>query len=315
MDVIAAGRLRVIRGPRVDWAARHKEIDDSIGKKFGELTIVSRAERPADAPEGDRKLRVFTRCDCGAEKVVRFHSLMSGNTTTCGTSQHRDRDRLAKGTAIMGQRFGLLVVTSALAESSGKDRHTEVMVSCDCGGTRRAKVTDLVGGSVVTCGGEAHITIKPQAKRWEIHGKYMTYAVEAIGTGMVKIGRARDLSERMLDVQAMCPVPLRVIATKDEDIERSMHDRLDADRAHGEWFNHTDRVKAALLEHMQPVAIDIALGRPGRAKAGKHKCKVCGDLGHHAKTCRKQFATPPAPTATPERTDRPTAAPLELEPA
>ena len=314
MDVIATGRLRVIRAPRVDWVARHKELDDSIGKKFGELTVVARAAIPSDAHEDDRKLRVFTRCDCGAEKVVRFQCLTNGNTTTCGTSQHRDRDRLARGVSILGERFGLLVVSSALADCDDKHR-TQVMVRCDCGVERRANISDLRGGGVRTCGGEAHVAIKQQAKRWEVHGAFMTYVVEAVGTGMVKIGRARDMHERMLDIQSMCPVPLRVIATCDEDIERRMHDACDADRAHGEWFKHSERVKATLLEHMQPASIDISLGRPARARAGKHKCKVCGDLGHHAKTCRKQFTTPPSPTATPERTDRPTAAPLELEPA
>ncbi len=290
------------RKPRVDWAARHRELDASIGSRFGDLVVESRASRPDGA--SDRKLRVFVRCDCGAAIVVRFQSLTSGNRKTCGTSQHRDRDRLARGTSMIGERFGLLVVSSALAEGGEGNNKTQVMVKCECGAERRARVSDLRGGSILSCGGPAHRAIKPQAKRWEVHGSFMTYAVEAVGTKMIKIGRARDIHERMLDIQSMCPVPLRVIATCDEDIERRMHDACDTDRAHGEWFKYSDRVKAALLEHMQPASMDVALARPGCPLGGKHKCKVCGDLGHHAKTCRKQF-TPPSPAATPVETAAP----------
>jgi hypothetical protein len=187
---------------RADMLAKHQEVDASIGKRFGELVVTRRDPRT----DQQRKLRVFVRCDCGAEKSIPYRSLATGNSTTCGTAMHRDRDRLARGEGMVGQRYGLLTVVLALAE--GDSGRTQVLVRCDCGVERRAIVSDLAGGGLQSCGGDAHRTLKPQSKRWTVAGKYTTYAVEAVGTGMVKIGRARDVEERIRDLQTACPVEL-----------------------------------------------------------------------------------------------------------
>lgn len=54
-------------------------LDDLTGKRFGRLTVVSRAENG----KGSRA-RWLCRCDCGNERVVYGYSLKSGNTRSCG---------------------------------------------------------------------------------------------------------------------------------------------------------------------------------------------------------------------------------------
>lgn len=52
---------------------------DLTGKKFGRLTVVSRAENSKGG-----KSRWLCRCECGNECVVHGSSLKSGNTKSCG---------------------------------------------------------------------------------------------------------------------------------------------------------------------------------------------------------------------------------------
>lgn len=121
----------------------------------------------------------------------------------------------------------------------------------------------------------------------------VTYAIEAVGTGLVKIGAAADLQERLFKLQYPCPVELVVIAKAVGNIERRLHAELTEYRAHGEWFRKTEQVMAAIADNMEPEALSvlstIGVGSRGKTRGKKHTCKRCGDLGHHARTCAAQL--------------------------
>jgi hypothetical protein len=55
-----------------------KATDDITGQRFGRLTVTAFAERRGKYP--------YWRltCDCGGEKVVAFHNLVSGGVRSCG---------------------------------------------------------------------------------------------------------------------------------------------------------------------------------------------------------------------------------------
>lgn len=58
------------------------KVDDLTGKRFGRLTVLSRAE---DYEKGTlRRIRWLCLCDCGKTKVVRGSHLKSGASTSCG---------------------------------------------------------------------------------------------------------------------------------------------------------------------------------------------------------------------------------------
>lgn len=67
------------------------------------------------------------------------------------------------------------------------------------------------------------------------------YAIE--GAGRVKIGKAKDVPERLLALQTGSPVLLRVLATapNDNGIEHRVHFTQRARRLHGEWFDEALR--------------------------------------------------------------------------
>ena len=212
----------------------------------------------------------------------------------CNRASHWDRGIIAKGEELIGQRFGVLTVIAATADRSvtpGGSRAAQVLTRCDCGAERFARITDLNGGSVRSCGGDVHKTIPAQAKRWEVRGKRGTYAIKAVGTDLVKIGAARDFKARMWKMQPFCPVELRMVASSESDIEKRLHVLLKPHRAHGEWFHANEKVMSVIADLMTPANLSVfeeaQTARAGSKEGSKHRCKRCGDLGHHAKTCAR----------------------------
>jgi hypothetical protein len=75
-----------------------------------------------------------------------------------------------------------------------------------------------------------------------------SYFVEAIGLKRIKIGRARDVAQRLATLRTGSAVPLVLRATTTIP-ERDLHRRFRRDRVCGEWFNFTDEI-AALIEEI-----------------------------------------------------------------
>lgn len=63
-----------------------------------------------------------------------------------------------------------------------------------------------------------------------------TYAIEQVGSGFVKIGRAANIGQRLYDLQVASPLPLRLVAFSMSDSESLLHGRLSDFRVTGEWF-------------------------------------------------------------------------------
>ena len=270
-------------------------MDELIGKRFGSVIVTGMSDSTNVGKSG---ARVTVVCDCGATKDVRVSALLAGSVTTCATKEHRERDRYRRGADVVGQRFGLLEITSGLADYVGPltGKSVQVLAQCDCGTVRRYRLSDVVSGSVSTCGGDVHRTVVPTERRWkwserEVH----TYAIRPRGIDAVKIGKARDVNERLRDLQVGSASQLEVFAMVAGDIESDLHSKMREDWMHGEWFAMTEHVLSLISEHMQPVSIGPLLPGPpwsGPRLGRSGRCKVCGESGHYAKTCRKQFAAP-----------------------
>lgn len=64
---------------------RNYPLIDRAGQRYGKLVIVSLAKRDS----GKWANHYWNcRCDCGSEKVIGFHSLKSGSTSSCGCVLH-----------------------------------------------------------------------------------------------------------------------------------------------------------------------------------------------------------------------------------
>lgn len=66
----------------------------------------------------------------------------------------------------------------------------------------------------------------------------------------VKIGIAANPQRRLIKLQMCSPYRLRLLAVfpGKASLEQELHQRLAADRLHGEWFRRSDRLLAAIAE-------------------------------------------------------------------
>ena len=110
----------------------------------------------------------------------------------------------------------------------------------------RAKLADQTATSYRIRGTEGQIVgwrrISPLAM------PIITYAIEAIGAGLVKIGRTTDVPRRISELQTARPSELSLLAATPGDVERTIHAYLDGlgKRVRGEWFT-LDAVTVEIL--------------------------------------------------------------------
>lgn len=79
------------------------------------------------------------------------------------------------------------------------------------------------------------------------------YAIQGAGA-YVKIGKAKNIAERIRDIQTNHPVPLKLLSVLSEnpDDENKFHRQLKEHRAHGEWFH----LNAAVIKVLVAARID-----------------------------------------------------------
>lgn len=135
--------------------------EDLTGKRYGNLTVVSRAE--------NRKGRVCWNCvcDCGNAVISPASNLKNGIKTHCGCK--------SKGN-IAGKRFGKLIALCKV----GKDKHGAIIwkCKCDCGNYKEVAYNQLKRGKIKSCGCSSHVG------RY-IHGLYGT-RIRSVHKGMMR---------------------------------------------------------------------------------------------------------------------------------
>ena len=82
----------------------------------------------------------------------------------------------------------------------------------------------------------------------KVQGPVLSYFIEAVGTGKIKVGKSNDVPRRLATLQTGSPFRLAIRATTGIP-ERELHRKFRADRICGEWFNFTDEI-AALIEEI-----------------------------------------------------------------
>lgn len=85
----------------------------AVGKKFGRLTIVGKAEK---------SLHFNCKCDCGNERVVFMGNLSRGHTQSCGCLQ-KERARTAKSTHGMSKKHPLYRVWDQMKDRCNNPNH------------------------------------------------------------------------------------------------------------------------------------------------------------------------------------------------
>lgn len=136
-------------------------IVDLVGKRFGRLTVVRRANGYKD-----HRLRWACLCDCGQEKVVLGDSLKCGRTQSCGCIL-KEQNKIPEGS-----RFGFLTV---LNMEPSRKYQTRCRVNCDCGSEFVVNTAALRSGHTSGCGKNCPCRTADSAKKVVI-GQYKTGA-------------------------------------------------------------------------------------------------------------------------------------------
>lgn len=98
---------------------------DLVGKKYGKLTVISRAENNKNG-----NTMWLCDCDCGGEKVALGYDLTHGRTTTCGcgSTGKPSHNRIS----LIGRKYGRLTVKS-LNDDRSQNGILYWNCVCDCG--------------------------------------------------------------------------------------------------------------------------------------------------------------------------------------
>lgn len=111
------------------------------GKRFNKLTAI-RFEYNRREPSGKSCQYWLFRCDCGKEKIIKKHCVVSGGTKSCGCIQ-KEKD-------ITGQKFNSLTAIKFDHKSKKGDYYW--LFRCDCGREKIIRKGDVTSGYVCSCG-------------------------------------------------------------------------------------------------------------------------------------------------------------------
>lgn len=120
---------------RVNIASVSSETTPTPGAAFGSLLFV------AAVPGGSRS-RWVMRCSCGVEREYDAKNVRTGNSTSCGATEHRRED-------LAGRRFGRLLVERDVRGADGRLRW---WCRCDCGGSATTSAHSLKTSRTMSCG-------------------------------------------------------------------------------------------------------------------------------------------------------------------
>lgn len=113
---------------------------DLTGQRFGELTVVERAE---NYKHGGAQW--LCKCECGVEKVVRAGSLRGAKVKSCGCLGPHGVPK-----DIAGKKFGMLIAVERV--DSTLDGRSLWRCVCQCGGEKIVLYWSLRSGNTKSCG-------------------------------------------------------------------------------------------------------------------------------------------------------------------
>lgn len=121
-----------------------KNPDDIVGQTFSELTVLEYLGKK------NKRHKYKCLCSCGKEKIVDRHTLLKGNTKSCGHLLHATKPPRYDVEEMIGQHFGKWEVM----ESVGHIRAGEIgyRCRCACGNEGIIPRHTLIQGSSKSCG-------------------------------------------------------------------------------------------------------------------------------------------------------------------
>ena len=102
-------------------------------------------------------------------------------------------------------------------------------------------------------GEELNLSIEEKKRAYLVKSNIRhVYFLEGVGTGLVKIGKTTHINKRISALKNQSPIELRLLLSieYDDDLERRLHEYFSDERAHGEWFEASGRMKAFMRSYL-----------------------------------------------------------------
>ena len=126
----------------------HKNTKDLTGQKFNRLMVLGLAGYFPHSPKSKKfEATWFAECECNKSILVPGHSLVSGNTKSCGCHK-----KAVSTPDMTNQRFGRLLVIREVDNSNFKARFAMWECLCDCGNIIITQGSALRSGHTTSCG-------------------------------------------------------------------------------------------------------------------------------------------------------------------
>ena len=126
------------------------QIKNLVGKRFGKLKVVSRAEDYIE-PSGRHRPQWLCECDCGGVIVVNSAKLQKGTVNCCDNCNPRKR-RVGLKLDLTGKKFGKWTVLKEVVSNKTKSGHSRWLCQCECGTIREVDGGHLSQHKSTSCG-------------------------------------------------------------------------------------------------------------------------------------------------------------------
>lgn len=154
-----------------------RKMIDLIGKKFGELTVVSYYGQLKPDSKKDKKNAWICICSCGNRSIVRSSVLnCKKHVNSCFECARKNNG--LKYSNLTGMKFGRLLVLSKAKKPNVKNGSQYWNVICDCGITKIVSTNPLKKGTTVSCGcynkenASKLFTTHGLSANWAIYNKF-----------------------------------------------------------------------------------------------------------------------------------------------
>lgn len=125
------------------------KIIDLTGQKFGKLTVLELAEKPAGATSTAAFWKC--KCECGTEKIISGNVLRQGKAKSCGCYNKEYHYNNTKD--LTNQRFGNLTALKRVPRPAGlRSNGAYWLCKCDCGNEKIIMGKSLRDGKTKSCG-------------------------------------------------------------------------------------------------------------------------------------------------------------------
>lgn len=87
----------------------------------------------------------------------------------------------------------------------------------------------------------------------------MIYAIQAVGTEFIKIGRANSVGKRLKELETGCPHELTIVAVANwpDGAEKAIHRLLAKFNARLEWFINTEETRQVIEWMLNPNGLEL----------------------------------------------------------